>query len=352
MADLSAIKAELALDWARIGPFATCELLALKYFKESRAAMICCPWHADRTPSCSVTIGPEATIRAHCFSCDTTWDAHALYAQVHGLNLQGSAFKELLVREAETLSRWDLVEALEGKRSEPRPATPTPPRTEPQPEPERPLPDLNEVRDFVGSCVNVTEDETVALYLRSRHIDPQAVSVRGLAYALPDNVKHLPEWARYKGSTWAELGHWLIIPVYNHLGSMVSVRSGRVIDGDSPKRLPPAGCRVRGTIMADAMGQEMLKLGAWPDWATTKPGVVILEGEPDWLTVAVKTPLLTCPDKAVLGIYSGSWCDQIAKRIPDGAKVAIWTDQDAAGDKYAHTIGASLHKRCTVVRGK
>lgn len=353
MADLSQVKAELGLDWARIGPFATCDLLGLKYRKEGRTAFLCCPWHAERTPSCTITIGPKGTIRAHCFGCSQTWDVHALVAQVHGLDLRGSAFKELLIRESEILTRWDLVEQLEGKRPEPRPvAQPTPPRMEIEPEPERPLPDRDEVLDFIASCVLTTEEETVSHYLRGRHFDPQAVDVRGLAYAIPENIGHLPEWARYKGQTWVETGHWLIVPVFSATGSLVSVRGWRVVPGETPKRLPPAGCGVRETILADALGQEVLKVGKWPDWVTTKPSVAICEGEPDWLMSATQTPLHQCPTRAVLGIFSGSWCDKIAKRIPDGTKVVIWTDLDAAGEKYAAKINESLYKRCEVSRGK
>lgn len=357
MADLSAIKAELALDWARIGPFATCDLLNLKYQRESnRCAFMCCPWHAERTPSCTITIGPEGTIRVHCFGCDQTWDVHSLFAQVNDLEISGSGFATLLLREAEVLTRWDIVEQLEGKRPEPRPYQPAPapaiPRSDPQPEPERPLPDRNEVLDLVASCILVANEETVALHLRDRYIDPQGVDVRGLAYAIPDDIKHLPEWARYKGQTWLDTGHWLIIPVYNHTGSVVSVRASRVVPGDAPKRLPPAGCRVRGTIMADTMGQEMLKAGRWPEWATTEPRLIIAEGEPDFLTAALTTPLHQCPTCAVFGIFSGSWCKEIANRIPDKTKVLIWTDDDAAGRKYAKTIAESIGDRCQLIRGK
>lgn len=354
MADLSSVKAELALDWARIGPFSTCDLLGLKYRKENRCAFVCCPWHAERTPSCTITIGPEGTIRVHCFGCAQTWDVHALFAQVQGLEIVGSAFKELLIREAEVLTRWDLVEALEGKKPEPRPIgpMPTPVRTEVQAEPERLLPDRNEVLDFIGACIPVESEETVCHWLRTRALDPHEIAVRGLAYAIPEKISYLPRWACFKGQSWIETGHWLIIPVYDHLGEVVSVRASRVVDGDSPKRLPPSGCRISRTIMADAMGMEVLRAGGWPEWNANDPVIVIAEGEPDFFTWALTSPLLVTPTNAVFGIFSGSWCDEFASRIPTGAKVAIWTDQDDAGEKYFQFIGKSLAKRCTIYRGR
>ncbi len=48
--------------------------------------MILCPWHAERTPSCSVTIGPDGTIRVKCFGCDQTGDVLDLVAVVENLD--------------------------------------------------------------------------------------------------------------------------------------------------------------------------------------------------------------------------------------------------------------------------
>jgi len=32
--------------------------------RQSTGLTVCCPWHAERTPSCSVTVGPDQTLRA------------------------------------------------------------------------------------------------------------------------------------------------------------------------------------------------------------------------------------------------------------------------------------------------
>ena len=45
---------------------------------------------------------------------------------------------------------------------------------------------------------------------------------------------------------------------------------------------------------------------------------------------------------AVLGVTAGGWTEEIAKRIPAGARVILATDQDKAGEKYARSIAATL----------
>jgi hypothetical protein len=52
------------------------------------------------------------------------------------------------------------------------------------------------------------------------------------------------------------------------------------------------------------------------------------------------------PDVAVLGIVSGSWTTTFAEKLPVGASVHIRTDHDAAGDRYAAEIVATIKRRC------
>lgn len=39
--------------------------------------IVLCPAHKEKSPSCSVSIGTEGTIRVHCFGCHFTTDASA-----------------------------------------------------------------------------------------------------------------------------------------------------------------------------------------------------------------------------------------------------------------------------------
>lgn len=341
--------AEIAKEWARLGPFGMLTKLGVKYRRlNGRTASICCPWHAEKNPSCTVDIGHDGTIRVHCFACSETWDAHALFGQLNGIDPRTS-FPTLLLHEAEALGRWDIADALEGK-AEPRPMPPRKAMPDPEPEPERMLPPREEVLELLGLSTATAIDLEVSTWIKSRGLSANDVDIRGLAFALPKTAK-LPTWAKYHQRSWVELGHRLLVPLYGPDGQVASVRAGRVIEGDSPKRLPPAGHTCRGLVMADALGVELLKTGAWPSWAAdVQPSVVIAEGEPDWLTWAVQTKLGVKPNRAVFGIFSGAWTKEIAKRIPTGARVAVWTDLDAPGQKYANQIAETLLPMCEVFR--
>ncbi len=104
--------------------------------------------------------------------------------------------------------------------------------------------------------------------------------------------------------------------------------------------------------MADALTQQVLRTGAKPDWIPDPLLAVICEGEGDWLTYATWRALRdpSIPAFAVLGIVAGAWTEDIASRIPTGTRVNVWTDPDAAGDRYAAEIRRTLNSRCDVRR--
>jgi hypothetical protein len=77
-------------------PRALCDALGLipdggrgrTWFLDGRDAIrVPCPWHGERTGSCSVTLA-GGTVRVHCFGCDQSGDALSLIAQVEGLDLR------------------------------------------------------------------------------------------------------------------------------------------------------------------------------------------------------------------------------------------------------------------------
>jgi hypothetical protein len=123
---------------------------------------------------------------------------------------------------------------------------------------------------------------------------------------------------------------------------MRSVRACRVVDGTTPKRLPPKDCRARGLVMANLAGFQLLKRAS----PAQVSRVLIAEGEPDWLTLATVQP----EDVPVLGIVSGSWSDEFADTIPAGADVVIYTDPDPQGERYAQKISASVGDKCRAWR--
>lgn len=344
-------KGEVAREWARIGAASAAERLGVRCRRDGRNALIQCLWHSDKSPSCSITIGTEGTLRFHCFSCDQTWDVFSAVAQCAGLDA-ASDFPRVLVRAAELVGRWDVVDAIEGREVK-REATPLPQREVVTPEPERDYPDVEEVWDLLGSCARVDEDRGVWDWLLSRGLDPCDVAIRDLALALPPSCQSLPPWARYRGRSWLETGHRVVVPMYDATGALRSVRAGRLADADSPKRLPPTGHRVSGLVMADSMAREVLRAGAWPSWNHHRPRMVIVEGEPDFLTMATDVPVNAGPPRyGVIGICAGSLCEEVASRIPQGCIVAVWTHADPAGDKYAAKATSLLGSRCEVLRRK
>jgi hypothetical protein len=273
---------------ALTNPRALCEKLGLLKGAKPQAGdgvSICCPVHGERDPSCSVSRGPDGTIRVKCFACDFATDALGLIANVEGLSLRGE-FRE-------------------------RVAAP-----EPAPLPE--FPPQSEVEALWGAGIPTSADPDVWEYLRSRGFAPERLDESKLAVALPPKTK-TPPWASYARQSWVETGHRILVPMWDKVGSLVTVRAWRVTDGDTPKRLPPKGHRATGCVMANPLALGMLR------------GQV--------------SPVCLAYDRAVIGINSGSWCDEIARRVPNGTKVIINTHHDEAGERYADQVVATLGNR-------
>lgn len=80
--------------------------------------------------------------------------------------------------------------------------------------------------------------------------------------------------------------------------------------------------------------------------------VIVAEGVPDFLTWATRHSDADEDAPAVVGVIAGSWCEEIAARVPTGIPVYVRTHGDAAGFAYAETICSSLARRCRVHRLK
>jgi hypothetical protein len=308
--------------------------LAKGMLRHGAGVSVCCPVHAERRPSCSITLGPDGTARFRCFGCDASGDALTLIAAVRGLSLRSADdFRQVLAEGAAIAGHLTLeAEILDGQRRADRA-----PIARPEPVPEAPYPDAGEVAELWRLAGAVTGDREVSGYLVRRRLDPELVAARQLARVLP--ADGLPEWARYGSRTWNETGHRMICRVFDAVARVQSVRACRVIDGDTPKRLPPKGRRATGLVLANRAAFGMLR-------GRTCERVLVAEGEPDWLTLA------TINDEAiaVLGITSGSWTDELAARIPEGSDVVIYTDRDEQGERYAAKIVASLGEKCNTWR--
>lgn len=311
--------------------------------RQAGGAIVRCPHHRERTPSCSVTRGPDGTLRAKCFGCDWSADVLGLVAEVHGLDAS-TQFREVLGVAAELAGLWDVVEEVRGERvpSERRVAAPPPPADAPLP-PAREYPDPEELNALWRAARRLSEDADVFEYLEGRVIDTAAADKKSLARVLTP-TQALPSWARYKGPnpvarTWVETGHRIIIRAFDAHGVVRSVRAWRITrDDDSPKRLPPSGKLSTGLVMANAQAWELLAGKATPE------ELVIQEGEPDFMVAATRW------DTAVLGIINGSWTPELAARVAQVKRVIVRTHNDQAGDKYAEAIVTSLRGKCELWR--
>lgn len=308
------------------------------WVRQSAGVLIRCPVHAEKTPSCSVQ-RKGAGLLWKCHGCDASGDVLDLVAAARGLSAERD-FREVLVEAASVARLHTLVADLErGEQTQPRQAPPTMAQDVVS-EPERPYPPSEDVDALWGKCVPVTANSEGGAFLTLRGLDPERVFATGLVREIGVRTP-LPGWASFRGQSWRDTGHLLIVPMYGHDGVMRSVRASRVVDAESPKRLPPGGFRASGIVMADDLALGMLR-GTW------KPErVVIAEGEPDFFSLATRTGIEA---HAHMGIVSGSWTPEIAAKIPSGATVWIRTDNDAAGDRYAKSIYDSIGLRCTVKR--
>lgn len=296
--------------------------------RNARGLIVRCPAHNERTPSCSVTQGPDGTIRVRCFGCGFSGDVFHLIAAVDGLDPHRD-FKRVLER-AVRLAGIDVGSDSSG----PRPMSPPPP--------ERPYPPRDEIVRLWAYSLPVTDDMEAVAYFSARGLDNEALRRADLVRVLRDDT---PPWAVYGALPWAHTGHRAIVRMFDARGVFRSVRALKLRSGgaDTPKRLPPKGYRASGLVMANLLGVSMLR------GTQQRLQVMVCEGEPDFLTIATEPSLAGVP---LLGMVSGSWTGEIASRIPDGAEALVMTHNDKAGDGYANEVNVTIGHRCTVLRAR
>lgn len=320
-------------------PSRVAELLGLERSREEKGKWRC-PSHGGT--SLSLRRGRDGTLQAKCFGCDLAGDVFVLLAAARGLDVRVD-FRSLLEEAAELAGLWHVVSELRDpsapKVARPRPVPVTAP---PKAEEERTYPDAEELAAVWNAGIAPRDDAETSSMLTGRGIDPGRVEARVIRKDAP-----LPHWARYGGRPWTSTGHRLILPVFDAEAVMRSVRAWRVVENDSPKRLPPTGHKASGVVLACEIAQAMLRGTYAP------PRVLILEGEPDFLTWASRTALDSGGIvTAMIGVVSGAWTAELAARVPTGARVIVRTHHDASGDKYAEAVNVTLRDRCKVLRPK
>jgi len=298
--------------------------------RQSGGYLIRCPAHGDRTASCSVTRGPDGTLRVKCFGCDLSGDVLTLVGAVTGLSLRRD-FRDVMLACCDAGGLRQLRDAICGAGAVPPIDFQAPVATE-EPRDYPPQPEVEQTwsTGYAPECI-----EMAHTMLTMRGLAPDA----GLARAIGDETE-LAGWARYRGQSWRETGHLVMLPVYDCLGQMRSLRGWQCRTGyEGPKRLPASGHRSNELVLANDAALAILREPGSPK------RILVSEGEPSFLSLCQAYPGI-----AVLGVMNGSWSAALAARIPLGSLVTVRTDNDQAGDKYAQDITRSLKDRAVVRR--
>lgn len=310
-------------------PYKLAEVLGLvnaRSQKQARGVIVNCPAHKDTgRPNCSITTAKDGTARVKCHACGFKGDAITLVGVVHGLDL-GKEFKRALRLAAELAGQNALADEIGD-------GVPRPDRIqlpEPRQLPESPWPDRV---DYVwDSSQPISVDSDAVSMLDGRGIDSYRVERRNLARVLPPADVPLPKWTAFGRRSWRTTGHRLLVRAFDCHGNLKSLRAWRVTEGETPKRLPPMGCKSAGLVLADRLAYLGLTGQSYASvlW--------IVEGEPDWLAASLAAP----GGHAVVGIGSGSWSDELAKKCREFRCVMVATHPDEAGDRYAGLVTSSV----------
>jgi DNA primase len=314
---------------------ALCAALGLRTAPRAsaRACMICCPAHAENTPSCSVRVAKDGTLACRCHACGWSADALGLIALVEGL----SDFAEVLRRGAELANAPALAESHTAERG---------PKDEREPVSDE---DYAAIWPLVFDAISPMRCHAmhVAAYLLARGIfaDAEAAGVRGLPRDGRALVgKLLSTFDRTKlvqaGVLRAEQdaldwpAHALCVPWRDRFGRIVSVQRRR-LDDVRPKYLTPRGRAPRAPFGVEHLGPALDFLG--PD-----AEVIICEGALD--TLARRRIARERGERAaVIGIYSASSpCVGLPLDLVSGRQVVLALDDDEAGDRACAALASAL----------
>ena len=180
----------------------------------------------------------------------------------------------------------------------------------------------------------VSADDPVLGYLRSRNLNLEALALTGVVRVTPNKGDY--EWPKWwpggRSMSWR-----LIAPAFDATGQFCSLHGRAVVDTKgAPKTLWPSGFQASGLFMPNRQAVKMMRGKGKP-----ADGLLFVEGITDFIkasSVAESEGL----DLAVLGGTSGSFQSIGQIRIPDEMKIYVGTDPDDKGDQYAKTIQMQL----------
>jgi DNA primase len=303
----------VSLRRALSNPAGLAQALGLPMKRQARGVVVCCPWHDEKTPSCSITVRGDGTIGVRCFGCQHTADALSLIAEVNGLDARRDFAR--------------VVEIATGIAGGSYMAPERAPRVQVEP------PRLaDEIFDRIASQL-VPVDDAVRAYLAGRCLDADAVlSVpNGFARAAVADVG--PEaWERSGMSGWPR--HRLAL-AWRRPDGLVTTVQRRTLGTDEPKYV-----FARGRSPRFPFGIERA-----PGPCTT---VVFVEGALD--VIALRTlAARNGRDWLVLGVPGvGNW-DRAWAHYGRDRSVILAFDADKAGDGLAVDVAEQLHPIATRV---
>jgi DNA primase len=323
-------------------PRALCRAVGLRV-PQRGPCLIRCPSHDDKTPSCSVTIGPDATLRAHCFACGWSADALGLIAKVRGLD--GRDFPRVMSEAAKLAGIYNFNES-GGPRGHARPlrSTRAPRVKQAAPEPPKRAP-LSLDGELAGVLVplDAAAARDVACYLADRSLLDLAVSDGWLAINAQELAYRIEERVCAGGDpSDGDLGlaglvcrldngwvprfpaHRLVMPWRTPNGSIDTIQRRVLIGAPKQKYVFPAG---RAPLHPS--GIERLVPGA---------EIVFVEGAID--TLARRA--LDDANRVVLGLPGvDGWREEWAQLVR-GRVVRVATDADEAGDRAADKLAPKM----------
>jgi hypothetical protein len=221
-------------------------------------------------------------------------------------------------------------------------------------------PDRGEVMDLWSASRPITEDLAVQRWIAARYGDHAErlialIAHLDLARAIPLAGPH-PGWARFGGRRWIEASYRMVFPLCDHTGEIRSLRARRVgaaEGGRLPKAVPAQGVGCRGLVLGCDRARALLAgapmPASWPAGRLVR--AVVVEGETDWMSWLSRRTSIT--DPALIGVYSGAWSQHHAEALPHGTILAVRTDDNPAGHRYAEGIAESCRGRrdLSVIRG-
>ena len=330
------MKRDAAADVRRslVDPVRLCAALRLLggAQRQARGVLIRCPSHGERNPSCSVTLGPDGTIRVRCFACDFAGDALTLVALVERLDLRRD-FGSVL-REAARIAGIDVDDD-----GGPRSFVPPPPAQRVEDVAAADVVPFSAIAApllHLGRLDDGPVARDVAAYLRARGLLDEA-RADGWAALAPDAASLLletfDEHAIRAGlvthtRTFRHPENRLAIPWRDRAGSVVTLQRRR-LDGGDPKYVFPPGRAAR-----DPYGVELLA-----DAPADAP-LAFVEGAIDVLALRVLFRLRGAAVVA-LGIPGVTGWRESWAALARGRAVLVATDADQAGEQAAERIASA-----------